>query len=186
MNTIAAKMTMKNSSLLLLVLLAAATRILPHPPNMTAVCALAILTGVAIESRLVAVFVPLFALFLSDLLLGFHDQMWAVYFSMALITFISAASIGKTSLFATEKLKILGVTLTSSLLFFVITNLAVWWQSPMYQHNLEGLTKCFVMALPFLGNQIVGDLFYAGIFLTAFAVIARRATSLEGRSFQSR
>ena len=185
MNTIAAKMTMKNSSLLVLVLLAAATRILPHPPNMTAVSALAILTGLAIESRLVAVFVPLFALFLSDLILGFHEQMWAVYFSMALITLISAASLGKKSLFSTAKLKILGVTVSSSLLFFVGTNLAVWWQSPMYQHNLAGLTKCFLMALPFLGNQIVGDLFYAGIFLMSFAVIARRATNLEDRSFQN-
>ena len=186
MNTFAAKMTMKSSTLTVLILLAAATRILPHPPNMTAVSALAILTGLAIESRLVAVFVPLFALFLSDLLLGFHDQMWAVYLSMALITVISGASLGKKSLFATHKLKILGVTISSSLLFFVVTNLAVWWQSPMYQHTPAGLVQCFVMALPFLGNQIFADLFYTSLFLTAFAVIMNRSKHLEEKPFQLR
>src|SRR4051794_25983076 len=74
-----------------LVLLAAASRLVPHPPNVTPMAAVALFGGATIERRRLAFLVPLAALLLSDLLLqltylagwqpswGFYQGQWVVY-----------------------------------------------------------------------------------------------------------
>jgi hypothetical protein len=65
----------------------------------------------------------------------------------------------------------------SSALFFVGTNFAVWVSSGMYEHTLSGLVSCYVAALPFLRNSLLGDLFWSGMLFGAYALVgaARRA-----------
>jgi hypothetical protein len=52
------------------------------------------------------------------------------------------------------------LSLTSSLVFFVSTNFAVWAFGTTYSHDLTGLLTCYVAALPFFKNTLVGDLFW--------------------------
>jgi uncharacterized membrane protein YcgQ (UPF0703/DUF1980 family) len=52
------------------------------------------------------------------------------------------------------------LALSSSLFFFATTNFAVWMFSGMYTHDLTGLVQCYVAALPFLQNTIIGDMFW--------------------------
>src|SRR5262245_55356575 len=59
-------------TLALMVLAAAATRLLPHPPNLTAMTALALFGGSYFSDRRLAFGVPLLALLLSDLTLGLY------------------------------------------------------------------------------------------------------------------
>jgi hypothetical protein len=47
------------------------------------------------------------------------------------------------------------------LFFFATTNFAVWASSGMYAHDLHGLIHCYVAALPFLQNTVIGDMFWA-------------------------
>ena len=67
-----------------LVAAAAVTRLLPHPPNFTPLTAMALFAGACLPSGRVALAVPLAAMFMSDLVLGFHDQMTVVYLCFAL------------------------------------------------------------------------------------------------------
>lgn len=52
---------------------------------------------------------------------------------------------------------------TASFLFFLFSNLGVWWY--WYPRNLVGLTSCYSLALPFYRNTLFGDLFFGGSIL---------------------
>jgi len=138
-------------------------RLIPHWPNFTPIAAMALFGGAYFERKYLAFIIPLAALFISDLLLGLHGYLISVYLS-----FIIIAGIG---LLLRNRIKIGSVllaTLVSSLLFFVVTNFAVWIGSPFYPQNLTGLIECYAAGLPFLNNGVLGDLFYNTIFFGSF------------------
>jgi hypothetical protein len=146
---------MKNTSLILgMILFAALSRLIPHTPNVTAITAMALLGGAYLSNRSQAVFVPLAALFLTDLIFGFHVTLLFVYGAVALIAWL--APNGKPSW-----LKLGLSSLAASFLFFFITNFGFWWMGSLYEKSAAGLIQCYVMALPFLGTQVVGDLVYS-------------------------
>src|SRR5687767_10982515 len=67
---------------------AAASRLIPHPPNMASITAVALFGGAYLSRKWLAFLVPLLALFLSDLVLGLYSRMWVVYGSFALVVCI--------------------------------------------------------------------------------------------------
>ena len=70
-------------TLTLMILAAAFTRLIPHYPNFTAVGAIALFGGAYFSKKYLAFIVPIVALLISDLFLGFYSGMWVVYFSFA-------------------------------------------------------------------------------------------------------
>ena len=160
--------------LTLMVLAAAATRLAPHPPNMTSIAALALFGGATFEDRRLAIIVPLAALFISDLVLGLHPTMAIVY-----LGFVLAALIG-LSLRGHRKPAWIGLaTVASSLLFFALTNFGVWAMGSFYPRTLAGLAECYVAGLPFLRNSLIGDLAYSGLLFGLFALLERRFAALS-------
>jgi hypothetical protein len=151
------------------VLLAAAARLLPHPPNVTPVTAMALFAGAHLVDRRLAYGLPLLALLLSDLVLGLHPQMVVVYACFALVTWLGSrlpARRGAGTLAA--------ASLTGSTLFFLITNLAVWAFDALYPLTLDGLLACYAAAIPFFRNSLLGDLLYTGLLFGGFAWLAAR------------
>ena len=71
-----------------IILAAAFTRLIPHPPNATAIGAIALFGGAYFNKKSLAFAVPIIAMFLSDLIIGFHPGMYAVYLSFVLIVMI--------------------------------------------------------------------------------------------------
>ncbi len=145
-----------------LVLLASATRLIPHPPNFAPISAMALLGGAYFTNKKFAFIVPFVAMFLTDLILGFHNTMWAVYVSFAVTVLIGMSL---------KKKKVLNITLasvSSSVLFFVLTNFAFWTTGLMYSTDLKGLTQCYVAAIPFFQNSLIGDLTYTALMFGAF------------------
>jgi hypothetical protein len=57
-----------------LIFIAALSRLLPHPPNVAPIAAMALAGGVYFERRF-ALLIPLIALFVSDCIIGFHATM---------------------------------------------------------------------------------------------------------------
>lgn len=110
-------------------------------------------------NKKLAVLVPLVILFISDLFIGFHSSMLAVYVSMALVVGIGVLA-GKNK----TVLNIAGGAVAASIVFFLITNAAVWIGSPMYSQNMGGLSASYIAAIPFFWNSIAADLFYTGLF----------------------
>lgn len=166
-------MKTKFITLAMMVFAAAMTRLIPHPWNFTAIAAMALFGGAYFDSKLSSVLVPLSALFLSDMMLGFHSTMPFVYGAF-LITVI----LGWTMSEKKTALNVVTYSLASSMLFFVISNYGVWAMDAMYSKSFSGLIECYVMALPFLRNQILGDLFFSGVMFGAFEFSKRRIHSL--------
>src|SRR5947209_3337279 len=148
---------------------AAASRLIPHPPNMTSIAAMALFGGATLADRRLAFLVPLAALLVSDLLLGFHNQMIAVYGSFALVVCLGLWLQERRS-----ALTIAGAAIASSLIFFVIVDLGIWLMGDMYPRTAAGLFACYTAALPFLRNQMLGDLFYTAILFGGFALLEHR------------
>ncbi len=141
----------------------AVLRLLPHYPNFTPIAAMALFGGAYFTNKKLSFVVPFAAMILSDLILGFHSTMWAVYLSFALIVVIGFG--------LRERRKVSNIFLasvSSSVLFFVITNFAVWLSGSIYPITIGGLGECFTAAIPFFAYTAVGDLFYVGIFFGAF------------------
>ena len=134
-----------------LLVLAILTRLLPHPPNFAPITSIALFSGLHFKNKRFAIFFPLLCMFITDIYLGFHSLIPIIYSCFALNTYIG---------FKFQKLTLSSIIL-ASFSFFIISNLGVWFFG--YPLNLTGLTKCFVLAIPFFVNSLTGDLFYSFI-----------------------
>ena len=156
-------MEAKNSIYLALGLVALLTlsRLIPHPPNFTPILGMAVFSGAIISKRFFAYLVPLLAMLLSDLYLGFHASMPIIYFSLAICVLIGT--------FIETRVSVLNSFLSISLgvlVFFLITNFMVWYGSGMYESSISGLMTCYFMGLPFVQNTFISSLLYGmGAFL---------------------
>jgi hypothetical protein len=157
-----------------LILLAAASRLVPHPYNFAPITAIALFGGAHFADKRLAFLVPLIAMFLSDLVLGFHTQMAAVYLSFFLIVGIGLwvqrhRSVGR----------IAGAMFMSSVLFFILTNFGVWLLDALYPKTAAGLAACYVAALPFFQNTLLGDAVYTLLLFGGFALAEKRLPFLR-------
>jgi len=161
-------MTANNSRLFAIlsgILVAAALRLVPHPPNFTPIGAMALFSGAYLGRRLLAFAAPLGALLLSDLVLGFYHGQATVYFSVALIVMIGMVALTRAS-----PLRVGAAAIASSVLFFVVTNFGMWLFSGFYPRTLLGLETCYIAAIPFFQNTLAGDLFYATMLFGGFRI----------------
>jgi hypothetical protein len=159
-----------------MVLAAAVARVLPHPPNFVPVTAMALFAGAYFGSKRFAFVLPLSAMFLGDVavaLLGINGPYSAIFYGKVQVcvyaTFVAIVALGIGLQNHRRALPIAGATLASSLLFFLTTNFAVWWNSTDYAQTLSGLITCYAYGLPFFGWSMLGDLTYAAVFFGGFA-----------------
>jgi hypothetical protein len=161
---------------LVLIAGAAFARLVPHPANVTPIIAMALFAGASLSRKPWAIAIPVLAMFLSDLALGIHDQMGAVYGSIVLVSLIGLLVQKRRS-----PAVIAGASVASSLLFFAITNFTVWFQSGMYPRTGAGLVQCYIAALPFLRNGLLGDLAFTGVLFGAYALYTRAVGRVASR-----
>jgi len=159
----------KRTTIIILALIAFGyiVRLMPHLPNATPVTAIALASSLYLGRR-AALFLPVAILFLSDILIGFYDWriMASVYISFILVGALSWLAAKRPGL-ASNALIIVG----ASLLFFLVTNFAVWAFSPLYEKSISGLIYCYTLGLPFLRNMLLGDILYTSIILGVFKVM---------------
>ena len=153
---------------LILIAIVVIARLIPHMPNFAPVGAIALFGGAYLDKRF-AIFLPLAAMFISDLFIGFYSPvtMVSVYGSFALV--------GIIGLWLRKRKtpgNILLAAVGSSVLFFVITNFGVW-AAGMYSRGLDGLITSYIMTLPFYRGTLFGDIFYAGVFFGGYEFALR-------------
>lgn len=151
-------MLKKFFSLTGLIVIAAFSRLLPHPWNWTAISAAALLGGSRFDKVWEAIFVPLAAMVLTDFIFGSHATMGYVYGAIALTSLISFVF--------RSRIKGLNIGLGSflaSAVFFLITNFGIWMSGGLYPADVGGLAACYIAGFPFLVSQTLGDLFYAAL-----------------------
>lgn len=158
----------------LMILAAAFVRLIPHPPNFAPIAAMALFSGAYFNKKSFAFAVPLAAMFLTDAIIGFHSSMWIVYLSFALIVVIGMFMLKKISI-----KNVIVASVTASISFFLITNFGVWAFGTMYPKNIAGLIECYIAAIPFIQNTLLGDLFYSGIMFGIFEFAKSKLTVLS-------
>ncbi|MCR9243947.1 MAG: hypothetical protein NXI31_02870 [bacterium] len=166
--------------LVALVLGAALTRLLPHPANFTPVGAMALFGGAYFASRIAAIAVPLVAMLIADLALA-SIQGWSLGWMTAVIYGCIAGSslIGITLRRRGGVLRIAAGSLLSALLFFLVTNFAVWAGTSLYSGDLAGLVQCYVAAVPYFGNTLAGYAIYGVALFGGFAALRQRFSELQ-------
>lgn len=142
----------------------AISRIIPHPANFAPITAMALLGGVYLNKKQ-ALTLPILAMILSDLFIGFDSipMRLSIYGS-----FLISVLIGFWIKNHKSTKNIVFASLFSSILFFVITNFAVWAFGTMYLKNLTGLGECYLLAVPFFRNTVLGDLTYTTVFFGSY------------------
>lgn len=178
---------MTTSKLLLtigLIFVAASVRLIPHAPNATPLAAVALFGGASLPAPW-SFAVPLAAMVASDAVIGFDNvpTTIAIYGS-----FILTVLLGRFLRHQPGPWRILATTLASSILFYLITNAAVWKFSGMYTPTLDGLMLSYLYAIPFFRLTIMGDMAYTfSLFLAAeyVPVVLRQLTRLPARLRQT-
>lgn len=169
-------MTKKESiiAVAILVLVGVSYRIFPHPPNFAPVAAISLFSGFLF--RRYFILIPMAIMFLSDMVIGFYSWklMAVVYGSFLLISLLGILIRKRKSILILFSYSLLG-----SILFFLLTNLAVWVFGSWYPHNLQGLADCYAMAVPFFKNTIMGDLFYVSIIFGCYEILAQPKEKLK-------
>ena len=129
------------------------SRLIPHEPNFTPVLSISILGFLFSTILSVKVLIVLGSMFFSDLIIGTHDFIIYVYFSLMILIVISNSK------------NYIYMMFLGPLIFFIITNFGVWLHSSYYTKNIDGLTQCFYMAIPFFKNTILSTFFYCILIL---------------------
>ena len=131
-------------------------------PNFSPIAATALFAGFFISNKKLAFLIPLAAIIVSDFFIGFHSMIWAVYLSFLLVVLLGV-TMKKRTFFS-----VLSRSLIGSLLFFIITNFAVWTNG-WYTYTFQGLIECYYMAIPFFKNTIAGDLCFNAVLFSLFS-----------------
>ncbi len=178
-----------------LIVLAALTRLLPHPPNFSPVEAIALFGGAHFAARRWALLVPLVGMLVSDLALSlvngasyldyltsaaYLPSLVAVYACIVLSTLLGFGLRGRVN-----GARVLGYSLAGSVLFFVVSNFATWLTAfavPGYPACNAGLLPCYVAALPFFQWTVLGTLFYSALLFGGFALLRRRLPALRAQT----
>ncbi len=148
------------SFVLILALIGAASRLVDHAPNFAPITALALVSGYYLRGRWSWVVVVL-AMLISDAFIGFYSLpiMASVYCS-----FIAAWALAR---FAPNLMGLAWRTIASSVLYFLVTNAAVWAFTAMYSKTFAGLMQSYFMAIPFFRASFASDMLYTGAFVAA-------------------
>lgn len=170
------------------ILLAIISRFIPHVHNFAPFGAIALFGATYFQNKNLAFIVPIFSAWLSgvilnntvytnvypDFVLFDKDILWQslAYASTVLVGFALLRS--KVTLPKT----IIGA-LTSSMIFFIVTNFGFWTTGMIYPLNPTGLMTCFTAALPFYQSTLLGDLIYTTLFFGLYYLIASRGLSLK-------
>ena len=129
------------------------SRLIPHEPNFTPILSLSILGFLFSTILWVKVLIVLGSMFFSDLIIGTHDFILYVYFSLIILIIFSNSK------------NYIYMIFFGPLIFFIITNFGVWLNSSYYAKNINGLIESFYMAIPFFKNTILSTFFYCILIL---------------------
>ena len=150
-----------------IVAIALLSRFIPHPPNFTPILAIALFGGAIFKNKTIAYSVTLGSMFAADLFLGLHESLWAVYLCLALFVFIGTQVKRKNSKSITLS------AISSSVIFFLVTNFSVWAFTTLYTQNFSGLMTSYSMALPFFKWNLLSTLLYSGAMFGAYHLLEK-------------
>jgi hypothetical protein len=178
-------------ALIVMIVLAALSRLIPHPPNFSPVEAMALFGGAYFAKRWLGIVMPLVAMFISDIALGFVNgglylehftslPFFLVYGCIALSSLMGFGMRGKVN-----ASRVVAYSVVGSILFFLVTNFGVWLTAstmPGSEACIAGIVPCYVSAIPFFQWSLLGTLFYSAILFGGFALLRTKLPALRAQT----
>jgi hypothetical protein len=160
-----------------MILAAAMARLVPHPPNMTPIGAMALFGGACFVDRKIAYLLPIAAMLLSDIVLGATRYgLWSLLAIQPVVyaCLLATTALGQCIANRRSAWQVGAAALAGSLLFFVVTNFATWAVGHQYPLTASGLAECYTRAIPFFRNSLVGDATFTAILFGGLAIMENR------------
>jgi len=175
------QITKKILLIVCLIILAVSWRVINHnynfAPNLELVTVVSVLAAIIIGYK-AALIVPISTMILSDLIIG-NTSIFIFTWSSFVIIGLAALLLRKQS--EKPKSQILysvGFAVASSFFFFIVTNLGVWAQG-WYPATITGLINCFIAAIPFYRNMLIGNLILVPTAVSIWQYIKARQTTKD-------
>ncbi|GBU23671.1 hypothetical protein R83H12_00287 [Fibrobacteria bacterium R8-3-H12] len=186
MRIIPQKLDLRFGVIATMILLAALSRLVPHPHNFSPIGGMALFGAAYFAKRQWAFVVPIVSMWISDLALNnivygeyFDHFVW--FYNGSMFTYGAFALIALLGIFSLKKVQIHNLALSAlgaSVIFFIVSNFGVWFSGTMYPKDLSGLVACYVAGIPFFKNTILGDLFYSAVLFGFFELSVRKVPRL--------
>lgn len=169
---------------IVLIVTGALYRLVPYPTRpygFAPQIAMAIFGGAILQDKKWGFALPLFSMLLSDLLFegltragvtnmpGFYEGQWLNYLLLAGVTFIG---IGMKRITVTN---ILVASLCAPVLFFLLSNSALWAMHGGYQRPITGAGyfQALIDGVPFFKGSLAGTLSFSALLFGGYALVTR-------------
>ena len=182
------KLNLQTGVLSIIILLAAFTRIMPHPPNFSPMAAIGLFGAAHFAKKWQAFFIPLIGIWVSDLVINnyvysssssnfvwFYSGFYWQYISYILIIFAGLFIFNR----GISLTKMFGGMISSSGIFFLISNFGVWAGGTMYPKNFGGLITCYAAGVPFIHNTIISDVLFTTVLFGTYYLLQVEYSSLK-------
>jgi hypothetical protein len=173
------KINLRLPILVTLLIMAAFSRLLPHPANFTPIGAMALFGAAYFSNRILAFALPVLAMWISDVVIDntlyakyyhgfqFIPEGWFWIYGTILLTTLMG-------IFLLKKVNIANVIIASiaaSILYFALTNFACL---PEYPSSFAGFISCYKSGLPFFPGTLFGNLFYSSALFGSYTLVRRK------------
>ena len=182
------KLNLQTGVLSIIILLAAFTRIMPHPPNFSPMAAIGLFGAAHFAKKWQAFFIPLIGIWVSDLVINnyvysssssnfvwFYSGFYWQYISYILIIFAGLFIFNR----GISLTKTFGGMISSSGIFFLVSNFGVWAGGIMYPKNFGGLITCYAAGVPFIHNTIISDVLFTTVLFGTYYLLQVEYSSLK-------
>ena len=182
------KLNLQTGVLSIIILLAAFTRIMPHPPNFSPMATIGLFGAAHFAKKWQAFFIPLIGIWVSDLVINnyvysssssnfvwFYSGFYWQYISYILIIFAGLFIFNR----GISLTKMFGGMISSSGIFFLVSNFGVWAGGTMYPKNFGGLITCYAAGVPFIHNTIISDVLFTTVLFGTYYLLQVEYSSLK-------
>lgn len=159
--------------ILICVLLGVVARLLPHPPNVTPLIALSLFAGSQFSHKIAFIMVSAIMLISDGLLAFLYGFTWFGNWSIFTYSGVLIITLIANQILCIKNQLLLYIFF-STLGFWCWTNFGVWIGSGFYPHTMNGLLNCYLAAVPFLKNALIGDLIWSGVIFGSFIFFRKR------------
>ena len=182
------KLNLQTGIISIIILLAASTRIMPHPPNFSPMAAIGLFGAAHFAKKWQAFLIPLIGIWISDLVINnfvysSHSSNFVWFYGGFYWQYISYVFIIFAGLFIFNKgisvTNTLGGMVSSSGIFFLFSNFGVWAGGAMYTKNISGLITCYAAGIPFIHNTIISDALFTTVLFGTYYLLQTEYSYLK-------
>ena len=182
------KLNLQTGIISIIILLAAFTRIMPHPPNFSPMAAIGLFGAAHFAKKWQAFLIPLIGIWISDLVINnfiysSHSSNFVCLYGGFYWQYISYVFIIFAGLFIFNKgisvTNTLGGMVSSSGIFFLFSNFGVWAGGAMYTKNISGLITCYAAGIPFIHNTIISDALFTTVLFGTYYLLQTEYSYLK-------